>query len=246
MESGPAWPVPPRLDRLRNRRLGPIIAGFALVQLSAWAYGSFAPKTGKAEMSHLITHARQVITEESLPPELAGWERVHYTTEFRGPDSLFAMYSNIWTYRRGGRQVLISLDYPFRGWHELTACYRSIEWNIGDRVYAGDESDSGTGSGAVAPHASTAMDRGDGRHARLMFGLVDDRGDWIEQPSRPLLRGRELPWEESARRPAYQIQALCTSFAPLRDEDQQQVEALFEASRQALREQLFASGAITL
>ncbi len=42
-------------------------------------------------------------------------------------------YSQIWTYRWGRREVTVSLDGPFQGWHELGICYLGAGWTTLER-----------------------------------------------------------------------------------------------------------------
>ena len=98
-----------------------------LINPVRWACG--APEVGVADIDRLVDHAHQVLSEESMPTELAGWHRAGFKSEERERDSPFGRYSARWEYRldrfRGPCSVV---HYPFVGWHELITCYESIDW----------------------------------------------------------------------------------------------------------------------
>ncbi|MBX3438627.1 MAG: exosortase U, partial [Planctomycetaceae bacterium] len=54
---------------------------------------------------------------ESLPETLGDWARNGYEVEYREKNSFLGDVSKIWTYRGPASAALISVDYPFRGWH---------------------------------------------------------------------------------------------------------------------------------
>lgn len=79
------------------------------------------------------------------PPTIAGWhlrpevvdaegvKHGPYETEQRRADSQWGAHSHTWHYVKGPRELIISLDYPFRGWHELTICYDADGWQVESR-----------------------------------------------------------------------------------------------------------------
>jgi hypothetical protein len=71
-----------------------------------------------------------------LRPEVVDAEGVKhgpYETEQRRADSQWGAHSHTWHYVKGPRELIISLDYPFRGWHELTICYDADGWQVESR-----------------------------------------------------------------------------------------------------------------
>jgi exosortase len=71
------------------------------------------------------------------PSELAGWKlrggEGGFTSEQRRADSQWGAHSQTWRYVKGPRELIVSVDYPFRGWHELTTCYRADGWKLDTR-----------------------------------------------------------------------------------------------------------------
>lgn len=69
------------------------------------------------------------------PPILNGWQLRpdSFKSEQRRPDSQWGAHSHTWRYVKGPRELVVSLDYPFRGWHELTICYDADGWLVESR-----------------------------------------------------------------------------------------------------------------
>src|SRR5439155_10858871 len=78
--------------------------------------------------------AVQALDTEVLPAQVASWERQGFTTETRNPGSAFGEVSRIWNYRRGQSLGVVSLDYPFPSWHDLTRCYTGQGWRIDEET----------------------------------------------------------------------------------------------------------------
>jgi exosortase len=64
------------------------------------------------------------------PAELNGWvlRKDGFTTEQRRADSQWGARSHTWRYFKGPREMVVSVDFPFHGWHELTICYEADGW----------------------------------------------------------------------------------------------------------------------
>lgn len=56
-----------------------------------------------------------------------------YEHEQRSADSQWGAHSKRWRYSRKGRDLIVSLDYPFLGWHELATCYIGSGWTVDTR-----------------------------------------------------------------------------------------------------------------
>ncbi|MBN8625596.1 MAG: exosortase U [Planctomycetes bacterium] len=68
-------------------------------------------------------------------PEAAGWVLVpgSHKREERKRDSQWGAYSQAWRYRKGERELVVSIDYPFMGWHDLGTCYAGGGWALNSR-----------------------------------------------------------------------------------------------------------------
>ncbi|MCE9608419.1 MAG: exosortase U [Planctomycetia bacterium] len=75
--------------------------------------------------------------EESFAPEsFKGWTRAAegFQSLQRKDDSQWGAHSQSWRYRKGNKKIIVSLDYPFLGWHELATCYAADGWTIDQRL----------------------------------------------------------------------------------------------------------------
>src|SRR5262249_3350264 len=70
---------------------------------------------------------------DALPERLGPWQRLDYQVQKREGGSFFGESSQVWRYGHGGRTVLLSLDYPFPAWHDLTRCYTGQGWRLDDQ-----------------------------------------------------------------------------------------------------------------
>jgi exosortase len=250
--SAPLAPEPPSTTTARGPQSGLLIAcatafaAIALLTPARWTYAALVPEPGKASMAQIVDRAQETMGEQSMPAELVGWTRVGFKAEERERNSPFGQYSSIWQYRRGARTAQVSVDYPFRGWHELIGCYESTEWKLRDRRELQGQAGSPATAAALS-FVEAMLSNPRGQFAVLHFGFVDDRAQWIASPAQSGLgiTGREMPWELAPKRPAYQFQVFSTGFAPPTDEDRRELTRLFEAASREFRDRIFAPGAIT-
>lgn len=77
------------------------------------------------------------------PQNYDGWVLVGGTfqnpngePDSRRDDSQWGARSQNWKYRKGSKEIVVSLDYPFLGWHDLTTCYAVDGWKIDNREVA--------------------------------------------------------------------------------------------------------------
>ena len=115
-----------------------------------------------------------------LPDEFGVWRRVEFNEVQREHNSVFGEFSKVFVYQHtvSGQTVQISVDYPFRrAWHELTACYRGIGWELVSRQVR--HASSGTESwNYVEAH----FNKPTGDLGLLSFSFVDSQGRSISPP----------------------------------------------------------------
>ncbi|HEX5271845.1 MAG TPA: exosortase U, partial [Gemmataceae bacterium] len=164
-----------------------------------------------------------------------------FETEERGWQDWWGRFSHRWSYRRPGVSAVVSLDYPFTGWHELTGCYQGVGWHLTEReAVGGDEADG------PPAFVRARFDKPRGRQAYLWFGLGDGRGraltpadsspggvlqDRFGGRLAPLLPGPPAAPEPAPRGPYNQMQLLVRCPRPLTDDERRQAEALFQEVR---------------
>lgn len=115
--------------------------------------------------------------EEVLPEDLLGFTRREFSEVDRVPGDPLGQASQQWTYQKGGTSVVVSIDYPYAGIHDLCECYSAIGWGIEDRtVYSAQDIDAQEISEAVGPLAVGQLERELYGHGVLMFNLLDGTG----------------------------------------------------------------------
>ena len=115
----------------------------------------------------------------------------------RAKDNTWGEYSRVWTYRGPGRVDMISLDYEFIDWHELTDCYRGQGWKLMSRevimppARTKPSRDDPTTQGE-GPIVLAEFTHPDGRVAAVFFSLFDLVR--VEPSTRQRYRARSRSW----------------------------------------------------
>jgi exosortase len=237
-----AGPGPTRLPDWRRTALGGWAVPLAYGALAVVQLPSLGPILG---LGNAPAPAERLtdLGEDALPARHGAWERAGFETEERGWRDAWGRYSHRWPYRRAGLRAVVSLDYPFTGWHDLAGCYQGVGWHL-------IQSEVGGGEGDGPPALVRAwFDKPRGRQAYLWFGMGDGGGRALT-PADPspegVLRGRFggrlgalLPGPADAaadapHSPYYQVQLFLPCPRPLTADERQQAEALFQDVRRLL------------
>lgn len=223
--------APPPVDVLKQYSAPPVLSAWG-IGLAFVALGVF----GQARVGSLWRASR--IPENArfeLPVALAGWERQPGSEQVIGRPELLGQHSVTWEYRLGSQSVLVALDYPFPGYHELTTCYVMSGWSI-----TGEEHKARPV--AAKPLRAVNLVRPTPAYAYLLFSLCDEQGHWLSTPPPLNLQGYKLAMELSREMAeasqACQVQVLAQSYEPLTDEQKKNIGNLFLAARQQLAEQV--------
>ena len=189
-----------------------------------------------------------------LPLEIDGWKLVGDPK----PQSKTAAYedgvhSHIWKLQKNGMQAIVSLDYPFFGYHDVTVCYRNSGWTVNESKLLQTAAENG-----FIPNMEIVMAKPGGVKAILLYSTVDESGIWLEDsPSRsaynkkgePLQEGnlferlfsrlRLIPYANESYDLAvnFRIQTLAAAQSGLSSAQKQEVEKLFQKVRPMLAEQ---------
>jgi hypothetical protein len=117
---------------------------------------------------------------DSIPKQLGSWSQTGYEMEHRKKNSILGDVSKIWTYQSHPFAAMVSVDYPFRGWHGLGVCYQGQGWNI-------DEYRSiplGTADAVQRTQITEVkMQRPTGERALLLFALINRHGHPLQDPA---------------------------------------------------------------
>ncbi|MEI8294659.1 MAG: exosortase U [bacterium] len=189
-----------------------------------------------------------------LPSDVDGWKLVSDPK----PKSHFAAYedgvqSHIWRLEKDGLQAIVSLDYPFFGYHDVTVCYRNSGWTMlaSKLVQASEEN-------GLIPNMEVLLAREGGLKGILLYSTVDEGGVWLEDsPDRsaynaegkPLEEGnlmerllrrlRLIPYANESYDMAvnFRIQTLAAARGGLSSAQRRDIEKLFQKVRLLLSEQ---------
>jgi hypothetical protein len=192
-----------------------VLVGLILLQLFADGSSEKRQKPGPAR-------GDLVLTEESLPAEIAGWKRTKFIPapapeDF--PEGQF-WWSHHWEYATDQLVALVAVDQcqEFHGWHELTYCYEAMGWENVKREIV-DVGDSNW------PVVVARFERDDGKYALVAFSLFSKDGNVRLHPPEAgdldLIKGDFMDvWENRMRnarnrrnsvsfRESIQVQVVC-------------------------------------
>jgi exosortase len=188
------------------------------------------------------------MSAETMPVQVGECRRTGFAERSRDTGSEFGENSRVWTYRVGSNESVLSLDYSFPGWHDLTRCYTTQGWVVQEEtILAPDEADNGQ-----VPLVQIRLTKPGYRAGYLLYCQFDGRGTILE----PRRSGADLTfhrqasalrrvWEKRSNPadpgkddppgPIYQLQLFVESYAPLSPADEEQVRHLFQAAARELR-----------
>ena len=212
---------PGRLPGFRETDLSswPVTAAFsamALFQVGAWWLERASPT-----LPLPTSLGEQLLAKRAGPWQRAGFEMVN-----RERFHELGAASQIWRYQGQDDKLLVSLDYPFSGWHDVVYCYKTQGW-----VPVGPNQ-TGAGGFQTKTHLAAAG----GLRGYLWFGAFDAQGR--DQPVKTLgIRFRDrlanwalLPQRNDSKRiqlPVYQVQLLVECYRQLSADEERQTEELF-------------------
>jgi exosortase len=197
------------------------------------------------------------------PQNLAGWQlrAEGFTSEQRRADSQWGARSQTWRYFKGPREMIISIDYPFRGWHELTTCYRADGWKM-DTRHVIDVPRTPTSADVVKEGercVEAVFQRPEvGNYSYLLFTTFNDQQQplpaeqlnavqkLVERITGFGERLRTLGASGSGRNDqvqSFQLQVLMQGAAPPTEEDQREAMAMFVEFRSRLGHYLTSENA---
>jgi hypothetical protein len=141
--------------------------------------GKYVLPSGRASAIPGPKRGDMVLTADSLPKELAGWEQVEFVP---AADPLQvadreSWWVHLWQYRKGPSTAVVSVDQAqWVAWHELSACYVANGWEQTDRhVYEVDDPQGGVWHVVVVDFKKGSFDRG-----LLCFSLFGSDGTPLE------------------------------------------------------------------
>jgi exosortase len=222
---------------LRLLVIGVAIPAYLLLAIGNWVLTDPAPEVVAAPPPPEPDPAL-------LPARMGAWERKEFATPSRDSGSFYGEHSRVWAYTRDRVTVLLSVDYPFPYWHDLTWCYTGRGWQIDSQVIR---------EAAAVPGGcvEVRMTQPAHRHGYLLFCEFDRKGQPLtarpggteaslfrHQATVSRMRARlalEAGPAPDPAAPVYQFQAFAEGYAPLAAEDEAAVWELFVQSQAAVR-----------
>lgn len=236
-------PAPPRgRPVLSNRasgaarRLPRVTKGMWLLALAYLAAGLLQVRQGWAAGYWQTLWGKSYSLRSNAAFTVPGWQRVfdddpaHHPRDAVKSARTDARVSLRWQRQEGRLRLTLALDYPFKGYYDLTRCYAGTGWHI-------DNAAQGSEGGA---YLQTPLSMPDS-HGQLFFALVDEKGNWLspqQYGDYNTLAGRLKGPRPDALMPTYLIQVMTESYAPFTPEEIDQIRQLFLQARQHLAQQL--------
>ena len=159
---------------------------------------------------------------QSLPKNLGGWQFESYHTIERTRESSIGHHSNVWQYRGPEGPVIVSTDFPFRGFHLLDICYEGSGWHLtvpSRQLEMNIQQDPSKDQIPFYPHI-LEMKSDDGRFAIVTYSLFRLDGTPIKSQAKAI-RGMER-FEQTIIEPiSFQIQVFYSSDEPISDSEKQ-------------------------
>ena len=171
-----------------------------------------------------------------LPDQLGVWRRLRDASTAPTKVELRGVNSQVWQYQFENLAVTIAMDYPFKGYHDVTICYTGNGWDILQKEIR-------TAPGAAlepVAYVDVRMQREMLVQGTLLFSTLDEQGRWIDGSflKRNLSERFRSMFSEQTIGTTYRVQVLVPSFLPLTPATEDQVRNLFLQARNLLREQL--------
>jgi exosortase len=241
-----------RLPDLRLLRLGAVPITAALAVLVVLQTGLFVVSASDLTPAHdVIIQRLDVANADTMPARIGPWQRGAFDNKaLKVLEAVKAVKSRTWTYQMGSLKAILSLDYPFTGWHELPICYQGQGWTLQDRILHPVADPPGSG-GYLEQKLQKPLDRS----GYLFFGLIDQQGDLLDPPEHvwaQQMGERGKPYQKlwqrltgmggsqgvQGNRSTCQVQVFVESYQPLTPAEIAQVQNLYVTSRNTLRKLL--------
>ena len=187
--------------------------------------------------SHAVAPGSRMSTPRdlplSLPAEIAGWRQLNNVPETSFAETL-GVRSLIWRYAGNGAELVVAVDYPLEGFHNVKACYFNNGWQI--KTEEKIMMDQGSTS---RPTFKLALQRSICQHAVVFHAVLNERGEWLQPPVHKegwqvRLLGNTAPTIQTS----YRIQVFTGAYAPIPDNVEQGARELFNQASLLLRRQM--------
>lgn len=114
-----------------------------------------------------------------LPAQLAEWEQSTFQQGTQASDPAHGPQWAAWRYRKAGVAALVSLDFPFHSWHNLTFCYEGAGWQVKSWDVI---SVAGEGQKASVNAIRFRIEKRQAENGVVYFNLFDTTGKLLPAP----------------------------------------------------------------
>lgn len=211
----------------------------------------FGPSIADFFRMPIFVQSINSLGEDALPAEWGSFRREKFEPASRGVTNGQGDHSRGWYYQWRGRKLAVVVDYPFRGWHELTVCYQLEGWKLEQESIHEEKPSAGTGHG---PMTEAKFTQGQGRHGYLLFCMFNETGGSLERPQL-----RNIPPTDSVASRlkerlkflggdlrflfwGVQVQLFLESDAPLSPAEEAEARSFFDHARQLIRQRISGGG----
>ena len=191
--------------------------------------------------------ARLLPTKNDLPRTQIGGQQVEFSIQERGRDDLMGQHSRAWSFANSDTKQTLSLDLPFRGWHELWMCYELTGWKALERRLVNSDD---AGLPLAWPYFEVRLENADGEFAILHFShfvksgepfiysQADARAGYADRNTRWILPTilKQLRQMQEPIPVTFQFQLLSRTLESATDEQIAQFQSLFFEAREKIRE----------
>ncbi len=176
------------------------------------------------------------LQKEVMPEHLLGLTLMNVTHKERSSSSVFGKHSVVFKYvGENGNDYLISCDFPFQHWHELSVCYRGIGWEVERTVGTINEAASPDGESSFG-FAQLELSKPEGQVALVTFCACYENGERVDTPPtfgavQELLRIFSRRDRGNRDRLTFQVQIMASRTGSLSGEDRRMSRKLLDEAR---------------
>jgi len=220
----------------------PVLAAFGILAIGQFVWLWPAISAPYKSLYAVVEKVETLVNSKTMPSAIGPMQDPKYEEQHRELDSDFGEYSKLWNYHFGPYQAIVSVDYPFRGYHDLTICYINAGWTVDQRAIV-------DGPGGSRLEASLSMPNG--RHAFLLYQAFDAQGTPVQLNDGQItakatdrlgmLLGSLKVWDSKRISDHFrqfvdseQIQVFVEGPKPLSPEEQEQARLLHDTARERI------------
>ena len=156
-----------------------------------------------------------------LPASIDDWNVTNFERKDRSKlAELFGATSLVWTIEKDDHTAVVSIDGMFRGWHDVSKCYKNSGWNIAQYEHLR------TSASDFDNIVELRMRRGTQEYGMVVFGLLNQKGKYTPAPDAYSVWNRQQLKNEAAEG-LYQVQILCERKDPIDPDLADEIHELF-------------------